>query len=212
MGFLTKIGLLKRKEPEKQSDPAQIVEVSSGMRNISREYQLKGSIDGGETTSLRTKLKRERIQLEHQIEMNRLILTNKKILAQMQEIDGENSNDSLDGMLQSLILRAIQGHNAQQNPQNPQNSYLYGNPQEAIYDDVDNAVVSNLATAQTQQIQKAHITDEQLEGIWRTIPTEQKPLIKLQSDSIIRGWISVNYPQIDDDSVERALRFVREQS
>jgi len=127
----------------------------------------------------------------------------------MEELDGETGEDSLDGMLQNLIFRAIQGHQAQTNPNS--SPYVY-NPLDVGMSDVEeNAVVSNLATAQTQQIQRVHVTDQQLEGIWQTIPVEQKPFIKMQSDGVISSWIRANYPQIDEDSVERAIKFVREQ-
>jgi len=126
-----------------------------------------------------SKMKLERENLIHKMEMERKMLELKAEITELKGIDGDDEQPQDD--FRSLIqMLAMMGGNQQQ-------------PQQF----------------QQQQPQKISLTDEQLKKIWEDLPAAAKSFSKRSSDETIKSLILSNMPNIDDDSMQRAISLVR---
>lgn len=141
---------------------------------------------GGLMTAQKWQLKKERMQLEHDIEMLKLERQKMQLEYDLQDLQGDDDDGGIDGMLQNLIMNAMQ--KGQLQPKTP----------------------TTLPQEQAQQT-NITLTQEQIANIWLQIPSVQKPLIKMASDSQIMAWLQNNYPQLNDESRIKAIQFVRSQ-
>lgn len=144
---------------------------------------------GGETMAIKAKFRRERMQLEHDLEMLRLEQQKLLVQSKIAELQDNTEEDfSIDGMIQKLIMSAVMQKYMPQSAAPatmdvPQNGYLHAGQDPAI----------------------------DFSQIWERIPAEKKPLIKTLTDDQIRGFIHANYPQIPPATVDKAILFVRSQ-
>ena len=145
---------------------------------------------GGAVTAEKLRLRKERLQLEHEIEMLRLEETKARIEARLDDLYGfaEDAAEDPDSLIKSLLMNAItKGQSA--NTQNP------------------------LTMQQSPPPSQAELTlsEDQMQEIWNKIPPAQKPLIKLANDDQIKNYLRAHYPSMDSNTVERAIIFVRTQ-
>lgn len=141
---------------------------------------------GGLITQEKYKLKRERMQLEHEIEMLRLERQRQHLeesLGYMEEDGG------IEGLFENLVMNAL-----------AKNHIL----PEAQHVNVPGTVVPGSTSP-------PGLTDLQFQEIWNRIPVTQRPLIKMARPDQIRGWIKNNYPTVDDSTIERAIVWVKQQ-
>ena len=151
---------------------------------------------GGYVTTYKWQLKKERMDLEHDIEMLKLQQKQQFLLRQLGYIEEEMDPNDPDFLIQNLLVKAFSNPGQKQatNPQmNP--AFDYWTPQQKTI----------------SQPQQVSINEDQFEEIWDRIPADQKPLIKQARADEIRSWIAANYPQIDPNTRERAIAFVRSQ-
>jgi len=126
-----------------------------------------------------SRMKLERENLVHKMEMDKKMLELKTEIAELKGIDedDEQPQDDFGSLIQMLNMM---GGNQQQ-------------PQQF----------------QQQQPQKISLTDEQLKKIWEDLPAAAKSFSKKSSDETIKTMIVSNMPHIDEDSIHRALALVR---
>jgi hypothetical protein len=134
------------------------------------------------------KLKIERQRLELMQEIDEL----KNIYAESDEDDGTESSTELEliKMFAPMLIK-----NNQNTPNiNGTAAPLAPNPPQ---------------TQTAPSAQHVHLTDEQLNEIWNNTPKMAKMFAKKSNDDVVRTTIKSQINNIDDDSVERALKIIR---
>jgi len=63
---------------------------------------------------------------------------------------------------------------------------------------------------QIQETSKQSLSDEEIKIIWQTLPADKKALARIASDSQKREFLIKNYPNIDLDSIDRAIKLIKE--
>ena len=175
-----------------------------GLFNKKRQPPTQEDRDlGGAVNAERLKLRKERLQLEHEIEMLRLEEQKLRIEMRLDQIYGvADASDDPDSLFMNLIMEAMQNKQiGAAEGSSMHNSRYVGMP-----------FNQDPQVAQQLQNTPSTISDVQFEEIWNKIPTSQKPLIKIASSDIIKSWIKKNYPSVDDDTIERAVLFVKEKA
>lgn len=162
---------------------------------------------GGAVNAERLKLRKERLQVEHEIEMLRLEEQKLRIETRLDQLYGVAEEDPTDPdtIFKNLIMTAIQRGQITPNGSAPMiaGQRYIGMP----FSDQGSAAAQE--TIISSPSIKQNLSDVQLQEIWDRIPVTQKPLIKMASDDMIRSWIMKNYPQVDDDTVDRAIKLAR---
>jgi hypothetical protein len=141
---------------------------------------------GGLVNARKWQLRRERLDLEHEIEMLKL----KRQQAELEfELYGDEEEDtgSIDSMFMNILMKGLQ-----------QKGFIPAD-----------VPAPQSVDPQSPSVVHQTLTDQQFEEIWSKIPATQKPMIKMASNDQIKGWILTNYPSIDDETVNRAVLFVR---
>jgi len=151
-------------------------------KNILQEDRELGAM----ITADRHRLKRERLQLEHEIEMLKLQQQKQELLLDLEEYVDHDDGMDPDQMIKDMLMKAFI-NKAQ--PSKPQNADLY---------DTENLIPQQVA-----------VSDSHFEEIWSRIPADQKPLIRMASEDQIRNFIRKNYPAFDEQTINRAILFVK---
>lgn len=199
---------LPKKAQEQQSEPAEEPISKQKVWNNSLEA-AEAREQGGQTTALKHTLKRERIQLEHEIEMNRLQLTNLKLQASIADIEEKLGieEENPDDILKQIFFTAISKNQSHHVDANPQVAYVYDAPVSNLAgDNIQNPDYRSLGV----NLPPVTLTNEDISKIWASIPASNKPLIKMASNENMAAYVKQNIPNIDDDSVDRMIKFVRE--
>lgn len=130
--------------------------------------------------SERFRLRREKMQLEHDIEVMRLKVQQAKLKDQLSDFE-DDSPDEDNAALMTLISSAFGRGNV---PSSPVNG--------------------------TPQIQQAiHLTDEDIDNLFNSVPKVALKAARGMSDAAIHGFIIQKVGQIDEDTFNRVITKLR---
>lgn len=157
-------------------------ETSSEIRNAKKELELLKIQRENELHKLRM----EKAKLELQEEINEL-----KGLYD----DVEEYSDNEDGGVSELIKILVPLFVKNQTPA----SVVVSPPQ----------VNNSDASITSSEPQKRSIPDEQLQDIWKNTPAIAKKFAKNASDDSLKVLLIKQLPDVDDDTIARALKIIR---
>jgi len=153
---------------------------------------------GGEATATKTSLKKARAELEierlkleaerDQLKLRAQIEEARQELADIMSDDEDEEpqgGSSTEDALMTLLLSKVMGG------QQP--------------------VAPIAAPAPAPQPAPTSFDDQQIEAVWRSIPKDQQKIAKKLSDNQLKAYITGSLPSISDESLERAVAFVRRQ-
>ena len=157
---------------------------------------------GGAVNAERLRLRKERLQAEHELELLRIEEQKMRIESRLEQLygvvtDGDDPDDLFMNLIQEALTKKL-SLGAGMNP----GSMQYIDMPFTNY-------TQNPQTVQQSSPDVVQISDAQLEEIWEKIPTTQKSLIRLASPDMIKSWISKNYPTVEEESKERAINFIK---
>ena len=130
---------------------------------------------------MRLRVEKEKTELQAQIENAR------DALAEFRESADDETGDSADSILMALLTQILN--------KNPPNSMGGGG----------NVAISRESTPPQQ-----HLTDAQINDIWQSMPHAAQKVARKLPDEQLKIYIKSNLPNIDDDSINRAIILIKE--
>lgn len=166
---------------------------SYGMPLTEEEYLRRE-----ELKDMRKVLETTKRNLDLEIMIKKAELEKLELQCEIDDIRAEYSQDdgefSPEGMFTNLI-KSIMSKSLQTNEQNIPG--MYNEPQ---------------AQPPEEMILQPGISipDEDLKQLWNKVPTHQRMFAKLMSDDKIRNYLISNYPQVNKETIERAIKIARQ--
>lgn len=158
---------------------------------------------GGIATGYKWHLKKERLDMEHEIEMLKLERQKQRLEEQLGYIEEQMDPNDPDMMLMNIFKNILSRKTSSSNNQMPGFNGI--NPHNPAFDYWHSQETS------TQTMPSTTISDQQLQQLWARIPSENKPMIKAASNQQIQEWALQEDPGIGPDNIQKIISFVRAQ-